>query len=149
MAASAIAPVLTVVGTLTSAFGQFKQAAASERQDNLRRRQMELEANRQRREQIRKATVARAQATASATNQGAGDSSGIQGGLAQITSQANRNIQGINQDEEIGRGIFKTNAQIASAQMIQNIGGGISSLGGAVAKAGPTFEKLYNQGAPA
>lgn len=143
MAASAIAPVLTVVGTVTSAFGQFKQYAASKRQEALRQRQMELEANRQRREQIRKATVARAKATASAYNQGAGDSSGLSGGLAQITSQANRNIQGINQDEEIGRGIFKTNQQIAGAQFIQSIGSGISSLGKTVSEYGPTAQKQY------
>lgn len=143
MAASAIAPVLTVLGTGVSMFGQFKEAKASKKQEALRQRQMELEATRQRREQVRRATVARAQATANAYNQGSGDSSGLSGGLAQITSQANRNILGINQDEQIGNQVFKTNQQIASARFIQSVGSGVSSLGKAAAEAGPDFQKQY------
>lgn len=113
------------------AIGAAKQAKASEKAEKARQRMMQLEATRKRREMIREATVARAQAISSATAQGAGEGSALKGGIAQITSRQNRNVLASNQDEDLGNKVFQANRQYAKAGGLIAFGGGISSLGSA------------------
>lgn len=122
---------LSVIGGVISAVGAMKQAKASAKAEKLRSRMMQLEAMRKRRELIREGVVARAQATSNATAQGAGEGSALQGGIAQITNQQNRNVLASRQDEELGKGVFKANAAYAKAGGMISIGQGISSLGSA------------------
>lgn len=122
---------LSVIGGVVSAIGSMKQAAASAKAEKLRSRMMQLEAMRKRRELIREGVVARAQATSNAVAQGAGEGSGLKGGIAQITNQQNRNVLASRQDEELGKGVFKANAAYAKAGGMISIGQGISSLGSA------------------
>ena len=124
---------LSVIGGVISAVGAMKQAKASAKAEKLRERMMSLEAMRKRRELIREGVVARAQATSNATAQGAGEGSALKGGIAQITNQQNRNILASNQDEALGKGVFKANRQYASAGGMIALGQGISSLGSAFA----------------
>jgi len=122
---------LSVIGGVISAVGAMKQAKASAKAEKLRSRMMQLEAMRKRRELIREGVVARAQATSNAVAQGAGEGSGLKGGIAQITNQQNRNVLASRQDEELGKGVFKANAAYAKAGGMISIGQGISSLGSA------------------
>lgn len=122
---------LSVIGGVVSAIGAMKQAKASAKAEKLRSRMMQLEAMRKRRELIREGVVARAQATSNAVAQGAGEGSGLKGGIAQITNQQNRNVLASRQDEELGKGVFKANAAYAKAGGMISIGQGISSLGSA------------------
>lgn len=124
---------LSVVGGVISAMGAMKQAKASAKAEKLRERMMSLEAMRKRRELVREGVVARAQATSNAVSQGAGEGSALQGGIAQITNQQNRNVLASNQDEKLGHGVFKANRQYAAAGGMIAIGQGISSLGSAFA----------------
>ena len=124
---------LSVIGGVVSAIGAMKQAKASAKAEKLRSRMMQLEAMRNRRELIREGVVARAQATSNAVAQGAGEGSGLKGGIAQITNQQNRNVLASRQDEELGKGVFKANAAYAKAGGMISIGQGISSLGSAFA----------------
>jgi hypothetical protein len=123
--------IATVLGSVLGFIGQSKQAKAAKKAERARKRQMELDAMRKRRESIRQAQVARAEAESSAVSQGAGAGSGLAGGLAQITSQQNQNLQYSFQDQQLGERVFKANAQYASAGTLIGIGSGISSLGGA------------------
>ena len=122
---------LSVIGGVVSAIGSMKQAKASAKAEKLRERMMSLEAIRKRREIVREGVVARAQATSNAVAQGAGEGSGLQGGIAQITGRQNRNIVASTQDEELGHGVFKANRQYAKAGGLISLGQGISSLGSA------------------
>ena len=122
---------LSVIGGVVSAIGSMKQAKASAKAEKLRERMMSLEAIRKRREIVREGVVARAQATSNAVAQGAGEGSGLKGGIAQITSQQNRNTVASTQDEELGHGVFKANRQYAKAGGLISLGQGISSLGSA------------------
>lgn len=122
---------LSVIGGVVSAIGAMKQAKASAKAEKLRSRMMQLEAMRKRRELIREGVVARAQATSNAVAQGAGEGSGLKGGIAQITNQQNRNVLASRQDEALGKGVFKANAAYAKAGGMISIGQGISSLGSA------------------
>lgn len=132
MAVAAIGAGLVATGAAVSAYGSYGQYKASRKAERLRARQVDLQSKRAQREQLRRAQVARAQAVARAYNQGAGESSALQGGLAQVTSQATRNIQSIRQDTEVSKGIFNANADYAKAGFIASTGEGISQVGSAL-----------------
>lgn len=133
MSQGAIAGALLFGGAAVSVYGKYQSYKAGQKAERLRLRQVENEQRRAQREQIRRAQVARAKATAAAYNQGAGDSSALAGGQSQIAATAARNITGIRQDFDISKSIFKTNEQKAQGEFITDVGQGISSLGGAVA----------------
>jgi hypothetical protein len=143
MAVAGVAGALSAIGTIGSMVGSFIQYSAAQKAEKAREQQMELEASRARREQIRKAQAARARAVAVATNQGAGQTSALLGGIAQIGNEANRNIVAINQDESLGHTIFEANRQAAFGGLISSLGSGVSSLGGAFAN---NTDTLIRQG---
>lgn len=128
-------PFLTALLFATAAVGvgvQVKagrdQAKASKRAEGLRKRQADLESNRNKRKSIRESLVARSTALSGAVAQGAQGGSGLQGGYAQITQQLGNNILGVNQGSEIGAGIFQANSDVATAQGKAALGSGISSI---------------------
>ena len=141
MAVAGIAGALSAVGTLTSVAGSFIQYGAAQKAEKRREMQMELEASRARREQIRKAQVATAAAKATAMNQGAGYTSALSGGIAQIQGTANRNVAAINQDEALAKDIFDANRRASFGGMVSSLGSGISNLGSAFSSGTSTLMK--------
>lgn len=138
-------------------------------QENVRRQAMELDAKRNSLQVVRQSQQARAMAIASATSQGAGffgnnqASSGLFGGLGQISGDTNFNLLGINQNLQAGRKMFDINADInqqkiglagTQSQMAQGqgqvsmgqgtsaMGSGFMSLGGSMVSAASTFANL-------
>ena len=141
MTAGPVAAALIGGGMVVSAYGQYGQYKAQRKADALRQRQVQLEATRLKREQLRKAQVARAQATARAYNQGAGESSALAGGLSQITGQTGRAVTAINQDAKLSEGLFNINSEYAKAGAISNIGEGITSIGNTIAGNADTINR--------
>lgn len=121
---------LSAAGTITGVIGARKQAKAMAQAEQLRKRQMELESQRSRRETVRKMVAARSVALSNATSQGAQGGSGLQGGFAQIASQGTSQLLALNQNTEIGRGIFDANARADRAGGMVATGQGMQSLGG-------------------
>jgi len=76
-------------------------------QNKLRQRQMNLDATRRKRDIIRQAQVATANAEAMASSSGALTSSGIEGARAGISGQEGVNYLGVSQNQEIGNKMFK------------------------------------------
>ena len=142
MAIAAVAGLLSLAGTGMQVFGQMEQAKAAEKAEKFRHNQMNLEAVRAKREQIRRAQVGRAQATANAVTQGAQFTSALEGGKAQVTQEANRNMVAIEQDRRIGGLIFKANKEYYKAGQMVALGGGVSALGGAVSGMSGTLQRL-------
>lgn len=157
---------LGIAGLGLSIFGSMKgsevagqQAAESraiagdEQKINAQKKmQMNLEAQRSQLQIFRNSQRARAQALNAATQQGASQGSGLQGGLAQVTDQSLFNSQGINQNQEIGNNIFGINNDISSHKMqLATLGGeaasaaGLASLGGSIMKAGPVIGQFGQQ----
>ena len=140
----AIAPIITaaaaVIGTGVSFYGQMKQQEAQRKQERIRRRQMELEAARRRRQIIREAALKRAESAATGYAQGAGTSSAMAGAIGGISQQAGSNILATNQGQALGQQMFAANAQEASGGMISNIGQGLGSLGKGVADLGTALD---------
>jgi hypothetical protein len=83
------------------------QALALQKQEMAERRKaMELDARRRRREIIRQGIAARSAALATSTAQGAQFSSALPGAYGGIEGRSGTNLQGVNQNQEIGERIF-------------------------------------------
>lgn len=158
-----ISLAIGAVGVGMQIFGGFGQAEKSQEasrvsQDIARQeqaingaklRQMELEGRRMNVENIRNGQRARAQATNAAVQQGAQFGTGLMGGIAQINDKTNWNILGVDQGLQTGREIGGYNDKIsADKQQLAQIGAdssmyqGLTSLGGAVMKAGPIIGQI-------
>jgi len=117
---------------------------------------MNLQTRRNNMQQIRQAQLAQATAVSRATSQGAQFGSGLVGGLGEISSEAGNNITANNQALQTGQAIGALNNNISNDKMqMASLGGqsatdqGISSLGGALMKIGPTigqFSKGFSFG---
>lgn len=160
---SALTAATQVVGLGMSLFGgasaasDAKQAASIQSNiaglegglEDQRHTAMELSAHRQQLEILRSNQRVRAMAQNSAVMQGAQFGSGLAGGEAQIQDQGLFNLAGVNQNLEIGEKMFGINQQITGQkQQLAQVQGqmatdqGISSLGGALVKAGPTIGSI-------
>lgn len=131
-------------GTAVQYMGAQKAAKGQDRAEKLRAAQMNLETQRQQRQVVRQATIARAQALSNASNQGAADGSGLQGGYGQVQGQAGGAIVANSQNQQLGQGMFAANRQISAGQTMSSIGSGISSLGGGLVSGSDTLGRIGN-----
>ena len=135
----------SVIGSVLGFVGGFMQANAAKKAEKARKRQMQLEASRRRRDAIRQGMIQRAQVVAAGAATGVSPSdSSVQVGAASATSQAGRGVLAANQDERLGLKVSRANQQFQRGGMIAGIGEGLSSLGGAVTRAGPTLARIGN-----
>jgi hypothetical protein len=139
---------LTAAGSYMAYKGQQTQAKYQQQAIGLqqeaeaeRKKQMNLEAMRRRREIIRQALAARSMALATATNQGASGGSALGGAYGQISGREGTSILGVNQNQEIGNNLFGINQSILGAYRGASqagasaaMGSGLASLGGALLK---------------
>lgn len=156
LAIGAVGLGMQIFGGVSSAQNAAAQAKVSsniavQEQDinNAKQQAMELQGRRTQMENVRNNQRARAQAENSAVSQGAQFGSGLQGGLAQVQDQTLFNMQGVNDALQTGRQINAYNSSISSdKEQLASLGGqaatdqGISSLGGALMKAGPVIGQL-------
>lgn len=120
-----------------------KQIAAQQAKiEEQKRLGMELDAQRRTIQTVRSAQQARSIALNNATAQGAGKGSGLMGGYAQISGQANSGLLAINQNLDIGRNISDANiaisglnSQLADAKADESFYSGLGALGGSFTKA--------------
>lgn len=125
-----IGAATTLAGTAVGVVGQMQSISASKKAEKLRKQQMDLDSARERREIARRAILARSQALTAGADQGATYGSGLAGGLAQITGEQARSTVAVNQNQTIGAGIFRANAQRAQGESIQSFGQGLQGFGG-------------------
>lgn len=124
-----LAIAASVVGTAVSVYGSIQANKSQKRAEQLREKQMNLEAARKQRELVRQKQLQNAQALAVATAQGAQQGSGLQGAYGSIASSTGRQQVATSQNQEIGAGIFAANRATSNASSIAETGGGLSSLG--------------------
>lgn len=129
-----MAAAVTIIGGVLSFIGQQQQAAAMAKAEKARETQMNLDAMRKKRAALRESLIARQVALNNATNQGAAAGSGLPGGYGQIQGIAGQNIQGINQDQQLGQQIFAANRQYASAGMLTGFGSMLGDMSGAIGR---------------
>lgn len=161
---------LSVVGSFVTAGAQqqmiAEQTAASKRAENAREQQMQLDAQRRRRQAVRESILARSMSLSTGVNQGAQFGTGVAGGMAGAIGMGLENQQGVNSGEILGSRIFQANrdyfdatqrgqAAMAFGQGISAIGGAITSNAGAIGRLGggvgsnPTPQyQTFGQNAP-
>lgn len=148
-AISAIGIGLQVVGGIMGYSAQQRmineQTQASKRAEGAREQQMQLDAQRRRRQAIREGIMARSQNLTVATAQGAAGSS-VLSGMGGAIGMAQENQQGITAAETIGGNIFQANRDYFDAtqrgQAGIAFGQGISTLGGALVSNAGTISRL-------
>lgn len=143
-ALAAISTAATVVGTIGSTVMGLQQASAMQDAEDARKKQMNLDAMRTRRQAMREALRDRAVAQARATAQGASEGSGVQGGQAEIMGNFGNTFMQTNQNQQIGNQIFSANARAAQAGTMASAFSGLSSLAGSLMKAAPTINRVGN-----
>lgn len=132
-------------GTALNYKGQKDQAAAQRRAEAIRERQMQVEADRARRDALRTAMRERALANASATAQGAYAGSGIGGGVAQIQSNAGYRVGAVNTNEFFGEQLFRANEAFAQGGSVAAIGTGLTRLGSAAFTNAQTVGNIFQR----
>jgi hypothetical protein len=121
------------VGTATS-IKSGKQAARYQRDASaMQQKQADLQNARNKREAIREARMAYGRAQNSAANQGVSDSSGSQGGLSSIASQAADNVSFLDQYGFFSDQASRSLGRASAAQSRANTGAAIANLGFQVA----------------
>jgi len=161
-----ISLAISAVGLGVSLFGSHKQSqiagqeaqvsnqmiGVEQQQNDLRQQVMNLSARRSQMEVLRNAQRARAMAVQAGANQGASYGSGLAGGLASVTDQAAYGLQGIGLQQQAGNQMFGYDRTISGyKQQLATLKGqeasaqGVSSLGGAIMKAGPMIGPLAQQ----
>lgn len=131
--------------------GQEMAIAAQSKAEKLREQSMVIDSARRRREMIRQAMIAKSQALTTATSQGASKGSGLQGAFGQISGGLAFGLEGVNQQEGIGHGLFAAQQELLQAQKVMASAEtdsatykGISSIGGTlISNIGP-IGNLFN-----
>lgn len=147
--------VVSLVGNVVSASAQQQmvneQTAASKRAENAREQQMQLDAQRRRRQAVRESLLARSMSLSAGVNQGAQYGTGVAGGMAGAVNQGLENQQGINSGEILGSRIFQANRDYFDAtqrgQAGMAMGQGISAIGGAITNNAGAIGRLGGGGA--
>lgn len=123
--------VIAGAGLATAAVGLFKGQKASKQAEaaqaritqasiqaeRLRFKQMTLETRRRQRDIIRQSMIARSTAVSGASASGAMQSSGLLGGLGQISSQTGAALTSQGENFQIGEGLFQANVDKMNAEM--------------------------------
>lgn len=137
---------LSIFGGLGQSSAESQKAAAQQQitqyemqQDTVRRKSMELSAQRQSMEVLRNAQRARSLALNNATSQGAQFGSGLQGGYGQVSGGANWNLSGIDKNLSFGEQMFDLNSQINQQKLAIGDASSSSAQYGAYSKMGSTL----------
>lgn len=119
-------------GLVTSVAGSIAGGEAQKKAQQAQSNMENLQAARERTQQIRDSNTQAARITQGAVNQGAGDSSSAVAGAANAGTQAMSNIQYIGYQQQTGLAISAAKQQEVNAQGISAIGNGLTQLGGSV-----------------
>lgn len=134
-----------------NAAAQQQALAAQQQATALQQQQMNLDATRRKREIIRQGVAARSAALAQTTAQGANGAGGssLAGAYGSIAGRTGTNYEGVDQNQQIGNGIFAAHQSqlqayqsAASAQSFGALGAGLTSLGGAAIQNAGIFGKV-------
>lgn len=149
IAASIAGTAVAYTGAQAQAKAQKQALAAQQQAEEERKKAMNLDAMRKKREQIRQMQIARSQALATTNAQGASDGSGLEGAYGGISGRVGDNTLGIQQNQEIGNNIFAANSRYnaaqsdyASAGASVSMGSGLSSIGGMLMNNAGTIGKI-------
>ena len=132
----------TAVGTGVSLYGNVQAAQASKEAEEIRNRQMQVSAQRERRLAIRNSMRQSAMSRSAGVAQGAFEGSGVGGGLAQAVGTGAQAVGDTNANQNFGTQMFNANADMSQGRMIASIGSGISDFGKQAVRSAPAIGRI-------
>lgn len=141
-----IGSALSIAGPVSQAYGALAQQGASREQEAIRRKQAQMEANRERRRIIREAAIRRGQAiniqaaSAGEINPMSSIGTAIEAGTTQFG--ANR-VADVNVNENLGMRMFDAQAAESRARGFTSAGQGIQNFGNTILNNNVTLAKLF------
>lgn len=123
---------LAVAGTATSTYTTIQAGNTRKKAEQMKARQANIAAARERTQQIREARIKRAGIQQAAINQGAADSSSAITGASGVLSQAYGNNQYITDQAMQGEAISNLNQKAENQLGNAAIGQGVAQLGGTI-----------------
>ena len=125
-------------------------ARISQQENAVRMYQVQLDAERRKRDVIRQSQVATAQIENNAANAGGSNSSAVVGATSAVSGQAGVNLQGIEQNLQFAQTLYSLGSQRAQAlwnnSQEQSRRAGIMQLAGAFCKSAGTIGKFAEYG---
>lgn len=122
--------VVASVGTVASIAAGEKARSAQSKAGKIQERIRQTQDARSRIAQVRQARMAQAQVTQSGATQGAMGSSAVQGGIASIGTNANNNIQFINQTSALQEAVNSRMSSASNWQGAASAFAGVASIAG-------------------
>lgn len=137
-------PVALVVGAVASVAGAYSSYRGQKKAAKAQSRQQALNTRRSRRQAIRGAQIARAQAVAAATNSGSTGSSASVGGIGSLGSRLGAGLGFSTQMSGLSNRVNSGMSQAARGQAIGSLGNTLFNLGGGA----DAFEDMFKQKSP-
>tara|TARA_R110000744_G_scaffold266962_1_gene380918 strand:- start:304 stop:780 length:477 start_codon:yes stop_codon:yes gene_type:complete len=128
--------VASVAATGASVYSGEKSRSQTKKANRVQERVRQTQDKRARLAQVRQARLAQAQVLQSGATQGATNSSAVQGGYSAIGSNAENNIQFINQIDSMQQAINKRMESANNYRGAASTFGGIASITGSLAGSG-------------
>lgn len=119
--------------------------AEQQKAEALRKQAMNLDASRRKREMVRNQVAAMGKAESIATNQGSQLGSALPGAYGGISGRTGVNVQGVNQNVELGQGIFDANAAASDQYRAAALAGGSAATGTGLASLGGMLLNNFQQ----
>lgn len=156
-----------IAGTATAVYGTMQQKEAANKQNEynqqvltqekqaaaLQKQQADLESQRRTMEIVRNNNRARAIALSNSVTGGAQYGSGLQGGYGQISGEANTQLLGVSQNQELANSLYGVNSGISNTRFAQYgassqfySGSALTSLGGEMIQSMGAFGRLAGIG---
>lgn len=140
-----IAIALAAGGLAANVHGQAQAARGERRAEAIRQRQMQVTADRERRQAIRAAMQSRAQANVALNAQGA-QASSASTGLGQQISEGGRMVADTNINENLGNLMFAANALASRGREVAGIGTSVQNFGMTLFGQGDALRRLGQGG---
>jgi hypothetical protein len=147
---SALIPLIglafSAIGTGVAVYSAIESNNAANQAEDARKKQMQLDVDRRRREAVRQSQLAQGQALNSAAAQGAEQGSAIKGSIAAISGNAAETIKNNNQNEALGNQLYDANGRRAGWEAFSSVGGGLQNIGSLISNNNIKLQKLASQG---
>lgn len=149
LALSAAGTALNYSAGKSQAQAQEQALAGQQQAEQLRQQQMNLDAERRKREVIRQSIAARSASVTAANSSGAMLGSGLPGAIGGVSGRSGTDMLAINQNQDIGNTMFGVNQNILGAYRsaagygeMAALGSGLTTMGNGILRNEGTISKV-------
>lgn len=134
--------LLSAAGTGTALYGNIQAGQASREAEAIRNRQMQVNAQRERRMAVRNSMRQAAASRSAGVAQGAFEGSGVGGGMAQAVGTGAQAVGDTNANQFFGQQMFNANDAMSQGRMVASIGSGMNDFGKQLVRSAPAAGRI-------